>query len=110
MLFGQLAPGSYGAAGDSYGDRLRYMDACLDSLSKVRPRLRSIAFPHNMGCGIASGAWNDYLTLPCAWARKNSDIHVHVVRWDREAYSRDLSKLKRISRDLTGQVSGHAYG
>ncbi len=60
VLFGQLVtvPGSesYGAAGDSYHDRLRYMEQCLDSLSnlKVRPRLRSVACPHNtgMGCGM----------------------------------------------------------
>jgi hypothetical protein len=85
LLFGQLVPGSYGAAGDSYHDRLRYMEQCLNSLSKVSPRLRSVAFPHNMGCGIACGAWSDYHRILCAWARKNPDIHVYVVRWDREA-------------------------
>lgn len=63
-LFGQVEMGKPGAffrgvkTPDGPQDRLRYFKAGLAEIVKLKPT--SLAFPYNIGCGLAGGHWPTY--------------------------------------------------
>lgn len=47
---------------DNSGERLEAFDKCLSHIADI-PELESIAFPFNIGCGLAGGNWEHYLIV-----------------------------------------------
>ena len=74
-MFGQYSPGKpKSARGGGAAQRARssahppetravrkaWFSSCLGALLALSPRPRSIAFPHQIGCGLAGGDWSEY--------------------------------------------------
>ncbi|OHT14843.1 hypothetical protein TRFO_14805 [Tritrichomonas foetus] len=59
-LFGQYKPGKpRPGSSDSVESRLQFFKEGLSKILEI-PNLESIAFPFNIGCGLAGGDWNSY--------------------------------------------------
>lgn len=59
-LFGQYSPGKPKSNGkDSVGGRLTAFRSGLEAISQL-PGLESVALPHDIGCGLAGGSWDEY--------------------------------------------------
>lgn len=59
--YGMGKPFSYGNnVEDSFEKRLHWFKLCLFEIAKLKPR--SLAFPYNIGCGLAGGNWDDYFS------------------------------------------------
>jgi O-acetyl-ADP-ribose deacetylase (regulator of RNase III) len=61
-MLGQLYPGRSkypDSSKDGFTARQRYFKSCLDKIALI-PDLTSIAFPFQIGCGIAGGNWMQY--------------------------------------------------
>lgn len=62
-LLAQYYPGRSLYTCDSSAKRLEWFRGCLKELAR-HPLLQnpshSIAFPYNIGCGLAGGRWTDY--------------------------------------------------
>jgi uracil-DNA glycosylase len=67
---------------DSIKNRLSWFHKCLSRLITKTKNLKSVAFPYQIGCGLARGNWDDYHKLIKEWAIENSDIHVEIVSPD----------------------------
>lgn len=76
-MFAQLNPG-WPKDGDTAQDRLRWFRSCLLKISKIK-NLRSIAFPENIGCGLARGVWSDYLAQIEKFASENPVVKVYII-------------------------------
>ena len=70
-LYAQLGPGKPGQASKKYGvkssadtaeKRLEYFENSLSALAAIanNEQWKSIAFPYNIGCGLAGGDWKHY--------------------------------------------------
>jgi hypothetical protein len=75
-LLGQYAmgkPGKYDSFGipDSKQDRERYFQESLEHLSSQIPESCSLAFPYQIGCGLAGGDWTVYKKILDTWAKKH---------------------------------------
>lgn len=62
-LYGQVFPGAPRNKNDNTKWRLEYFESCLEQLDKQMSHDDNIAFPYNIGCGLAKGKWTDYLKL-----------------------------------------------
>ena len=70
-MFAQRLPGK-ARPNDSSSQRISWFQECLDRIAKIKG-LRSIAFPCNIGCGLAGGDWNTYSEMIERWAVKNKE-------------------------------------
>ena len=61
-MYGQVLPGGTGVI-ESRVLRLEYFTSCLQELYYKSYKMKSIAFPYRIGCGIAQGNWGDYMDL-----------------------------------------------
>ena len=69
-LYGQYNPGKPRArpreggrtVGDSAADREQYFKDGLDEIALI-PNLKSVAFPHLIGCGLGGGNWKAYIAM-----------------------------------------------
>lgn len=61
-MFAQYYPGKSKYDNDSVKIRLKAFENCLAQISLIND-LESIAFPYNIGCGLAGGDWDAYLGL-----------------------------------------------
>lgn len=69
-LFGQYYPGKPGGNGnDTAKARETFFQQGLDKIAQL-PNLRSIAFPHYIGCGLAGGDWKKYFSMLEQFASK----------------------------------------
>jgi O-acetyl-ADP-ribose deacetylase (regulator of RNase III) len=59
--------------------RQQLFQSCLDEIAKI-PNIKSIAFPYCIGCGLAGGDWDKYLTMISNWCVVNSHINVKIYR------------------------------
>lgn len=67
---------------DSYENRLAWFSLCLDHLRAYlqnHPEMKSVAFPHGIGCGLAGGNWRDYRKYINDFAESVPDIKVYIV-------------------------------
>lgn len=71
----------------SYDDtpelRIEWFQSSLKTLIKwldENPECQRIAFPHEIGCGLAGGIWDDYLPLIKKFAKSIPTRQVFVVR------------------------------
>ena len=67
-LFSQWSPGKSNIRyektyPDGKYDRLRYFEECLWKLDEYckENRIKTVAVPYGIGCGLAGGNWNDYV-------------------------------------------------
>jgi len=63
-MYAQYYPGysQSNDAKDTKEKREEYFYQCLLKIAKI-PNLESIAFPHNIGCGLAGGDWVKYFDM-----------------------------------------------
>ena len=57
-MMGQISPGKPKFP-ETFDKRIDFFKQCLDEIAKIK-NLTSIAFPYNIGCGLAKGNWPIY--------------------------------------------------
>lgn len=82
-MLAQVFPGKpkYDTGIDSPDRRKEYFKDCLDQISKI-DGLKSVAFPHGIGCNMGGGKWSDYLEMLEEFAKSNPEINVFIVKKD----------------------------
>jgi hypothetical protein len=88
-IYGQRYGGKPGKPNDSSADREKYFARALAHLAAQAPDLASIAFPENIGCGIASGDWAHYQAMIHDFADAMPGCTVYIVRCEK---MQDLAK------------------
>lgn len=80
-LNGQCQPGGLGVESslDSRSKRIKYFQSGLHKIEQIS-NLESIAFPWNIGCGLAGGNWTVYWHMICAWANSLTNIKVRFYK------------------------------
>lgn len=60
---------------DDYSNRKIWFQLCLDALTEtiIKIRCKKVAFPFQIGCGLAGGNWCDYEKMITQWAQSNKD-------------------------------------
>lgn len=101
-LYAQEGPGKpYGA--DSRSAREGWFKHCLGLIEKV-PEVKSVAFPWQIGCGLAGGDWSVYEEMIREWAENHSDVSVVIYKLDdTRPVARDNGK-GGVSRGRRGRV------
>jgi O-acetyl-ADP-ribose deacetylase (regulator of RNase III) len=61
-MYAQFYPGKAQFGNDTKEKRIEFFQTCLDKIAKVNG-LRSIAFPYQIGCGLAGGVWETYRSV-----------------------------------------------
>ena len=82
-MLGQLWPGKpkyLKDRTDGYRAREEYFKLCIKEITQIED-LESIAFPVNIGCGVAGGNWKKYKKLIEAFAKARSDVEVILVNF-----------------------------
>lgn len=80
-MFSQYYPGKCKYPGniDNAYLRANAFQSCLNKISKI-DNLESIAFPYEIGCGLAGGDWKEYEKMISDFAKNNFLTDVYVVR------------------------------
>jgi len=82
-LMGQVTPGKPKPGNDSAERRLGYFARALRNLEDVlqadRSPDKSVAFPFQIGCGLAGGSWTDYEAVIAEFS-KRSQANVTIYR------------------------------
>ena len=68
---------------DSFVDRQRWFRACLDRIGLLDRKdhaLQSIAFPFEIGCGLAGGDWEAYRAMLFQFARQHPSVKIVIYR------------------------------
>lgn len=52
---------------------------CLDKISQIK-NIESIAFPYEIGCGLAGGDWETYKKMIADFANENFLVDVFIVK------------------------------
>lgn len=60
---------------DSKTNREMWFGRCLEKLERqmIKLECNKIAFPYQIGCGLAGGSWPTYKDMITCWAQKNAD-------------------------------------
>lgn len=86
-MFGQYYPGSPrypDGIKDGFVARQNYFKDCLLKMIKMH-QLESVAFPYNIGCGLAGGNWDVYEKLIDIFANNvSADVFVYQLKSDDE--------------------------
>lgn len=77
-MFAQRAPGPDPKATER-GKRPAWFIECLDKIGAIED-IQCVAFPWQIGCGMAGGDWNTYLGLIKAFAMRNPNLSVLLCR------------------------------
>ena len=80
------APGKYNRVqpcppSDSAATRTQWFRQCLAAIGALDPPLPSIAFPCEIGCGLAGGDWRAYEAMIVEFATAHPETHVTIARW-----------------------------
>lgn len=94
----QRGPGRPRGRADSAEQRLIWFQECLAQISRLEG-LQSVAFPHNVGCGLAGGDWGAYERLLVSFAESMPAVDVVVCRLPEPPSSRKRPR---------GAASSHA--
>jgi O-acetyl-ADP-ribose deacetylase (regulator of RNase III) len=103
-LMGQLGGGSP-SSGEMRKNRVAYFKKGLLSIAKL-PQLRSVAFPHGIGCGLAGGCWPLYRSMIAAFAAKVPDVEVVIYKLPETKRKIWSSVLARQQRQVRGSGGG----
>jgi len=74
-MYAQFQPGK-----STKEPREKWFKLCLDKINKIK-NLREIAFPYQIGCGLAGGLWDNYKTMIEKFAFR-SKAKVYIVCLD----------------------------
>ena len=81
-MYSQYSPGKPSIhSSDPYRLRLIWFQECLNKIREM-DNLESIAFPYNIGCGLAGGKWEDYkkmiedFDMNCEFELRNVKIYI----------------------------------
>eukprot|EP00930_Biecheleria_cincta_P102749 TRINITY_DN94574_c0_g1_i1.p1 TRINITY_DN94574_c0_g1~~TRINITY_DN94574_c0_g1_i1.p1 ORF type:complete len:265 (+),score=30.48 TRINITY_DN94574_c0_g1_i1:61-855(+) len=85
---------------DSREQREKWFVRCLEAISRLDPKPASIAFPHQIGCGLAGGNWNHYNDMLTKWAEANQDVQVTICT---------MGDSPKHDASLAASSSGRAY-
>jgi hypothetical protein len=66
---------------DGTATREQWFAQCLEAIGRLDPPPSSLAFPREIGCGLAGGSWPRYYSMIEAFAHANPRIEVLVCRW-----------------------------
>ena len=77
-MMAQYNPGK-ARQGDDACLRQNWFWQCLGRMESRKPRFNQLAFPKNIGCGLAGGDWPTYKEMILTFARRNRDIRVDIV-------------------------------
>jgi hypothetical protein len=83
-LIGQRYPGPPKHSNDSKAMRKEWFALALRALAAepaISTRKSSVAFPCEIGCGLAGGDWAVYRSLIETFARTNPEVQVAIVRF-----------------------------
>jgi O-acetyl-ADP-ribose deacetylase (regulator of RNase III) len=94
-LYGQDAPGKASAA-ETKAQRLTWFQNALLQLADV-PNLKSVAFPHGIGCGLAGGSWKQYEAALVEFAVLVPETEVYIVQMTTTAPGK-LKRSKAVGR------------
>ncbi len=78
-LFGQDFPGRPNSKYETSKMRLLYFEAALEAIHNELPNLQSVAFPQNIGCGLAGGDWKHYFERIKIFSEKLPNVNVFIV-------------------------------
>ena len=77
-------PGKYNrvqpAPQDSAAARQGWFASCLEAIGLLNPPVESIAFPEQIGCGLAGGDWRMYEKMITDFAARHPQTRVIIVR------------------------------
>ena len=59
---------------ETYENRFMWFKMCLEEIAKLKPT--SLAFPYNIGCGLAGGNWNQYYPALQEFSAKYPEIKI----------------------------------
>lgn len=81
-MYAQYHPGAPSKKdGDTAAQRLAWFGMCLKKVSKIK-NLKSVAFPYQIGCGLARGDWYLYVGLIDQFATDHPDIKTYIACMD----------------------------
>ena len=103
-LMGQDAGGPCKRKGQREA-RAEYFALGLSAIAALDD-LTSIAFPHNIGCGIAGGHWPDYLAMIEAFADARPDVRVVIVSLPKAKQQAWAGVLEQQKREAGYRVKG----
>jgi hypothetical protein len=78
-MYAQLYPGSANASDDTIELRQAWFKQCLNQIS-LTTGLKSIAFPYNIGCGLAGGHWPSYEKMIYDFADNNPHLQIYICK------------------------------
>ena len=71
--------------------REAWFRACLQQIGGMPGRPRSIAFPYQVGCGMAGGSWPAYEAMLLAFACEHPEVDVVVAARASDLMGRDAA-------------------
>jgi len=77
-MMAQYNPGK-ARQGDDAILRKNWFWQCLGRMESRKPRFKQLAFPKEIGCGLAGGDWPTYKEMILTFARRNRDIRVDII-------------------------------
>lgn len=116
-MYSQNQPGKP-TSKESSSMREEWFRECLDRIGRIK-NLRSIAFPMNIGCGLAGGVWNNYEGMIRKFSKDNPRVNVIIcslgdntdrevgidrefgIDHYRELLSQALSKINELGYEVT---------
>ena len=63
---------------ETYAKRFMWFKMCLEEVAKLKPT--SLAFPYNIGCGLAGGDWDKYYPALQEFSIKYPDIKITLYK------------------------------
>jgi len=85
-LMGQYYPGGPRYDNDSARKRVKFFQQCLDEIGQIK-KIKSIAFPYTIGCGIGGGDWKKYKKMIEKFAGANPKIDIVIYKLPTEIVS-----------------------
>jgi hypothetical protein len=96
--------------------RLKWFDSCCKQIAGIRD-LKSVAFPYEIGCGLAGGDWIEYRMRIVNLARSRPDVRVVIVRLstaDEKSFKKDVDNDKKHNKAARQQfhdsIGGRGHG
>jgi len=78
-MYAQKYPGKP-MNGDSANEREKWFEKCLEQISLMEHESKtpSFAFPYRIGCGMAGGDWDNYLTMLDKFGQDHPNYNVVI--------------------------------
>ena len=81
---------------DSRQQREQWFASCLRAIGELHPIPTPLAFPKEIGCGMAGGIWRNYESMIEAFAKEHPECEVIIVRWTGASAAPKRSKKKAL--------------